>query len=65
MAPVTGTGLVGLSVMLTSISTKTYLIDAFELHAASTVGVTVVIECVMAVVLPLAGPPSYANLGLG
>ena len=65
MAPITGTGLIGLSVMLTSIPMKTYLVDAFELHAASTVGVTVVIESVMAVILPLAGPPLYANLGLG
>ena len=65
MAPITGTGLVGFGVILTLIPAKTYLVKAFELHAASAIAVTVVIQSVMVVLLPLAGPPLYASLGIG
>ena len=64
-APIIGTALVSFGVMLTAIPTKTYFVDAFELHAASALAVGVICQSAMAVVLPLGGPGLYAKLGLG
>ena len=63
--PIIGTALVSFGVMLTAIPTKTYFVDAFELHAASALAVGVICQSAMAVVLPLGGPGLYAKLGLG
>ena len=64
-APIIGTALVSFGVMLTAIPTKTYFVDAFELHAASALAVGVICQSAMAVVLPLGGPGLYVKLGLG
>ena len=44
---------------------QTYLIDAFPGFSASAVAAATTMRCILGTVLPLAGPPMYAKLGLG
>ncbi|KAI6537553.1 hypothetical protein MCOR05_005301 [Pyricularia oryzae] len=46
-------------------STLRYLIDSFNMYAASAMAANTVIRSVAGAVLPLAGPAMYAALGLG
>lgn len=46
-------------------SIQTYLVDAFTLHAASALAANTVLRSAVGALLPLAGPPMYASLGLG
>lgn len=43
----------------------TYLVDAYPLYAASSIGATTVFRSFISAFLPLAGTPMYARLGLG
>jgi hypothetical protein len=43
----------------------TYLVDAYPMYAASSIGATTVFRSIVGAFLPLAGPPMYARLGLG
>jgi hypothetical protein len=43
----------------------TYLIDAYTLYAASVIAANTVMRSLLGALLPLAGPPMYAKLGLG
>ncbi|KAL9051393.1 MAG: hypothetical protein Q9162_006047 [Coniocarpon cinnabarinum] len=65
VVPMIGTGIVGFGFFATTIPLQAYLVDAFGDYAASAVAATVVSRCVVAAVLPLAGPPLYDRLGLG
>ena len=49
----------------TTIPLSAYLIDAYGVHAASAIGATVVVRCMVGAILPLTKTPLYANLGLG
>lgn len=42
-----------------------YMIDAFTVHASSATAATTVLRSILGALLPLAGPPMYAKLGLG
>lgn len=65
IVPVLGTGFVGISLSVTTISVNSYLVDAFSIYAASAVAACVVSSCIAGALLPMAGPPLYAQLGLG
>lgn len=43
----------------------TYLVDTFELYAASAVAASTVLRAIFGCVLPLVGLPMYNALGLG
>lgn len=45
--------------------TQVYLVDAFTLYAASAASAESILRSVFGAVLPLAGPPLYAGLGMG
>ncbi|KAG6028782.1 hypothetical protein E4U41_000585 [Claviceps citrina] len=55
-----GFGIMGLFLPIT-----TYLIDSHPLYAASAIAANVILRSVVGALLPLAGPPMYASLGLG
>ena len=42
-----------------------YLVDTFEIYAASAVGASTVLRAILGAVLPLVGLPMYDALGLG
>ena len=65
MAPIVGTGIIGLGWTAVSIATRSYIVDAFGIHAASATAASLVPRNVALAVLPLAGPPLYARIGLG
>lgn len=44
---------------------QTYLIDAYQIYSASAAAAVRTSISLLGVVLPLAGPPLYAKLGLG
>jgi hypothetical protein len=53
-------GIIGLFLPLT-----TYLVDCYPMYAASAIAASTVIRSLAGMLLPLAGPSMYANLGLG
>lgn len=65
MAPIMGLAMLGFGVAVTIIPTFGYLVDAFEIHAASAIAANISLRCVTGAVLPLAGPPLYDKLGDG
>ena len=62
--PMIGTATLGFGFFVTTIPLSAYLVDAYKVHAASAIAATIVMRCIVGAVLPLAGPPLYANLGL-
>jgi hypothetical protein len=65
IAPIIGTGIVGLGLIFTLTPGQTYLVDAFGIHSASAVAATLVMRNAFGTVLPLAGPGLYKKLGYG
>ena len=65
IVPMIGTATLGFGFFVTTIPLSAYLVDAYKVHAASAIAATIVMRCIVGAVLPLAGPPLYANLGLG
>ncbi|KAE8549501.1 hypothetical protein EYB25_008023 [Talaromyces marneffei] len=65
IVPIIGTGFLGLGLMWLLLSIDTYLVDAYPLYAASSIGATTVFRSFISAFLPLAGPSMYARLGLG
>jgi multidrug resistance protein len=65
MAPIAGTSLIGLGVLFVFMPIQAYLIDAFTIYAASAIATNTVVRSLFGAVLPLAGQPMYAKLGLG
>lgn len=63
--PVIGTFWVGLGLIAVFLPAQTYLIDAFEMHAASAIAANTVMRSLLGAFLPLAGPQMYQSLGLG
>ena len=55
-----GFGIMGLFLPIT-----TYLVDSYPMYAASAIAANVILRSVVGALLPLAGPPMYASLGLG
>ncbi|KAI1305438.1 major facilitator superfamily domain-containing protein [Xylaria venustula] len=65
IVPIIGTSLIGIGVNLLWISVQSYLIDAFNIYAASALAANTVVRSLFGAVLPLAGQPLYDRLGLG
>ncbi|TLD26513.1 hypothetical protein PspLS_05227 [Pyricularia sp. CBS 133598] len=65
IAPIIGMGVIGVANILLFMSVTMYLIDAFDMYAASAMAANTVIRSVAGAVLPLAAPAMYATLGLG
>ena len=63
--PVIGEGLLGFGVAVTIIPSFSYLIDAFGIHSASALAISITLRCVTGAFITLAGPPLYGNLGIG
>lgn len=63
--PLVGTGFVGFSLILTLITTQTYLIDSFPIYGASAIAVVEICLALSGGLFPLIGPPLYDRLGLG
>lgn len=63
--PIIGTLLVGLGLLATFMPIQTYLVDAYNIHAASAIAANTVLRSLVGAFLPLAGPDMYAALGLG
>ena len=65
MAPIIGTAIQGFGLAVILISTQTYLVDAFPVHAASASAAGSILRSIAGAVVPLAGPPLYQKLHLG
>ncbi|KAI4224359.1 MAG: hypothetical protein L6R40_008451 [Gallowayella cf. fulva] len=65
IAPIIGTGFVGLGLLATFMPVSTYLVDAFTLHAASALAANTILRSLLGALLPLAGRSMYQTLGLG
>lgn len=65
IVPILGTTLVGFGYIPVIVGIQTYLIDAFELYAASAMAASTVIRSLMGALIPLAGESMYASLGYG
>ena len=65
IAPIIGTGVIGLGLIFILTPGQTYLVDAFGIHSASAVAATLVMRNAFGTVLPLAGPDLYTRLGYG
>ena len=65
LAPIIGTGLVGVGILATFMPTQTYLVDAFTIYAASALAANTVLRSLIGALLPLAGQKMYDTLGLG
>ncbi|KAL8806222.1 MAG: hypothetical protein Q9182_001497 [Xanthomendoza sp. 2 TL-2023] len=65
IAPIIGTGCVGLGLLATFMPVSTYLVDAFTLHAASALAANTILRSLLGALLPLAGRSMYQRLGLG
>jgi multidrug resistance protein len=65
IVPIIGTGLVGVGLLATFMPVNTYMVDAFQMYAASALAATTVLRSVVGACLPLAGPKMYDALGLG
>ncbi|KAK3318919.1 hypothetical protein B0H66DRAFT_623114 [Apodospora peruviana] len=65
MVPQIGTAVPGFGSILNFVGIQTYLIDAFEEHAASAVGANAVLRGIVGALLPLSGLGLYDALGWG
>ena len=65
VTPLTGTAMIGLSIILTILPTENYLVDVYDLYSASAVAAGVILRAYAGAILPLAGPPLYGALGYG
>ncbi|KAK1961646.1 major facilitator superfamily transporter [Colletotrichum sublineola] len=64
-APLAGTAVTGFGSILVFTGIQTYLIDAFEVYAASAVGANAVLRGIAGAVIPLSGLGLYERLGWG
>lgn len=66
IVPILGTMFIGLGAFLILMPAQLYLVDAFGSEAAaSALATNTVLRSLFGALLPLAGPPMYASLGLG
>jgi len=63
--PILGTGLVGFGYIPVIIGIMSYLVDAYEVYAASAMAASTILRSVMGALIPLAGESMYAALGYG
>lgn len=66
IVPILGTFVIGASAFLMLMPVQIYLVDSFGSEAAaSALAANTVLRSLFGALLPLAGPPMYADLGLG
>jgi hypothetical protein len=65
IAPIIGTTFLGFSQMQTILSTENYLVDVFDIHAASAIAAGIILRSVIGTIFPMVGPPLYSKLGYG
>lgn len=65
IVPIVGTGFIGVGTLFAFLPIQMYLIDAFELYAASAIATNTVVRSLFGATLPISGKPLYATLGLG
>jgi MFS family permease len=65
IVPILGTGLVGFGYIPVILAIMTYLVDAFELYAASAMAASTILRSIMGALIPLAGESMYDALGYG
>ncbi|KAK0527901.1 hypothetical protein OC835_004837 [Tilletia horrida] len=65
IVPDIGLFLFGVGMMSSFLCTQNFLVDAYQLYAASAVGAAVFLRSVAGFALPLASPALYGNLGNG
>jgi MFS family permease len=65
IVPIIGTGIVGLSLLLIWMPASTYLVDCFQLYAASAMAASTVLRSLCGAIVPLAGQKMYQSLGYG
>ncbi|TLD14218.1 uncharacterized protein PgNI_03522 [Pyricularia grisea] len=65
IVPIIAMGIVGVANILFFMCVTMYLIDSFQMYAASAMAANVVVRSVAGAVLPLAAPKMYDALGLG
>ena len=65
LLPIIGSGIFALGNLAIFLPAQTYLIDAFEVYAASAAAANTLTRSLIAAFLPLAGPDMYSTLGQG
>ncbi|MCJ1377245.1 hypothetical protein MMC17_000337 [Xylographa soralifera] len=65
IVPLIGSAVVGFGLMATVVPAESFLVDAYTSQSASAVAACSFLRSISGAVLPLAGPPLYAHLGLG
>lgn len=64
-APLFGTLVLGIGIIIAFMCVQTYLIDAFTVYAASAIAANTVLRSIFGCVLPLCGLQMYDTLGYG
>ena len=65
IVPLIGSAILGFGLMATVVPAESFLVDAYTSQSASAVAACSFLRAISGAVLPLAGPPLYARLGLG
>ncbi|ATY58344.1 Major facilitator superfamily general substrate transporter [Cordyceps militaris] len=65
IVPIIGTAIMGIGNLIIFMSLQLYLVDTFTIYAASALAANSVVRSLLGAILPLAGGPMYAKLGLG
>ncbi|KAI9729165.1 MAG: hypothetical protein M1834_007072 [Cirrosporium novae-zelandiae] len=65
IVPIIGTSFFGIGFFSVMMPVQTYLVDAYQLYAASALAANTVLRSLIGAVLPLAGLPMYKSLGIG
>ncbi|KAH8696353.1 major facilitator superfamily domain-containing protein [Talaromyces proteolyticus] len=63
--PIIGTSVLSLGVTLAFMAILTYLVDAYDVYAASAVAASILLRSLGGALLPLAGGPMFSALGIG
>ncbi|OJJ50917.1 hypothetical protein ASPZODRAFT_138042 [Penicilliopsis zonata CBS 506.65] len=63
--PIIGTAFLAIGMVISLMTCTTYLVDAYPVYAASATAASTVFRSLVGALLPLAGNPMYAALGLG
>lgn len=65
IAPILGTAVCGVAISFYFLAVQTYLVDAYNIYAASALAANTLVRCIFGVTIPLAAPPLYSTLGYG
>lgn len=65
IAPIIGTAVLSCGLAAGQISSSSYLVDVFGGYSASAIAASLVIRYLTSTLLPLAGPPLLASVGVG